>query len=303
MKKGLLASIFLILINFAFSQQPKVCVIGPGGNICSSSNLDPVNPCSLIPFILDDYLPVPSGYAIVGKFEWFVNGVSVKSTTDPTDYGLNWVVVSKPLDVLCKVTYKKDDGTLSSPFTSTTFIPTIKDLNFSNISMSSIAPNYGCTNNLVAFSLNTFVCSGSICDYVYNVVGPYNITWQPPSGWTQNSISTNGNEVSFIPDAMSSGPLTATIHLPCGYTETRTFNTTRIAQAPDFTVPIVTSCTSSASVSINGTCGASDYTYTIEGNPGVTFAANGQQILTTSSTTVSVSLSGSGSVNTLKAKT
>jgi hypothetical protein len=174
-------------------------------------------------------------------------------------------------------------------------------LNFSTISITTPAPNFGCINNPVSFSLNTFTCT-ELCDYIHTVTGQYNITWQPPSGWTQNSISTNGNEVSFFPDAASSGALTATIHLPCGYTETRTFNTTRIAQAPDFTVPIVTSCTSSASVSINGTCGASDYTYTIEGNPGVTFAANGQQILTTTSTTVSVSLSGSGSVNTLKAK-
>ena len=73
---------------------------------------------------------LPSGYAIVGKFEWFVNGVSVKSTTNPSDPILNWPIASKLTAVYCKVTYKKQNGDLSTPYTSTSFTPNIKDLNF-----------------------------------------------------------------------------------------------------------------------------------------------------------------------------
>jgi hypothetical protein len=304
MKIFLLSFTFLVSAFVASAQQPNVCVLtnlGSSGTACTALELGPVGPCSSIPFIVKDYLPVPSGYAIVGKFEWFVNGVSVKTTTDPSDYGLNWVVVSNPTNVYCKVTYKKSDGTLSTAYTSTTFSPFIKQLNFGDITTSTQSPNYGCTTNTVSYSLNTYTCT-SLCSTTYTV-GQYNITWQPPSGWIQTSISANGNDVSFTPDATSAGLLTATIHLPCGYTETKTFNISRVAQAPIFTTSGFTACTSSTVVSINSTCGASSYTYTIVGNSGITFTSNGQQTLTSTSTTINLSIAGGGSsVNTLKAK-
>lgn len=113
---------------------------------------------------------------------------------------------------------------------------------------------------------------------------------------------SNGSNVSFTPNASSAGVLTATINLPCGYKETRTFNVTRVAEAPTFssTSP-VSSCASSATISINPTCGASSYTYTIIGSAGVKFG-NGLQTLTTTSTSATLSLSGSPSSNTVKAK-
>lgn len=96
--------------------------------------------------------------------------------------------------------------------------------------------------------------------------------------------------------------VTATINLPCGYTETRVINVSRAVAPPSFTTPTFSTCTSSASVSINPTCGATDYTYTIVGNPGVKFTSNNQQILTTASTTVAVSTTGGSSANSIKAK-
>ncbi len=245
---------------------------------------------------------IPTGYAIVAKYEWFVNGVSVKTSTDPSDNGLNWVVVSKPTNVYCKVTYKKSDGiTFSDPYTSTTFTPTIKELNFSNITTSTASPNYGCTTSTVSYSLNRYTCT-SFCAMTYNSVEEYNITWQPPTGWIQTNISTNGNNVSFTPDASSGGLLTAFIQLSCGYTETKAFEISRAVQAPIFTASNVISCTSSATMSINSICGASNYTYTIVGNPGITFTSNGQQTLTSTNTTINISIAGGGSINSINAK-
>lgn len=282
-----------------FADNESVCVYTISTPICSPQTLGPVNPCVTLPFIVNTSLP--TGYTIVAKYEWFVNGVSVKISTDPNDFGLNWLIVSsQTTNVYCKVTYKKTDGTLSTPYTSTTFTPIIKTLNFNNITTSTPAPNYGCTTNTVSYSLNTYTCT-SFCDGTYTV-GQYNITWQPPAGWVQTSISTNGNNVSFTPDAATGGILTATITLPCGFTETRTFNISRAAQAPTFTTSGFTSCTSSAAISINPTCGASNYTYTIVGNPGVKFTSNNLQVLTTASTTVNISITGGSSINTLKAK-
>lgn len=230
-----------------------------------------------------------------------INGVSVKTTTDPSDYGLNWIVVSKLPDVYCKVTYKAQDGTLSGPYTSNTFSPIIKQLNFGNVAGGTNAnPNYGCQST-ASYSLDPYTCT-SFCENTYSV-GSYNITWLPPAGWTQASISATGNTVSFTPNTTSGGVLTATINLSCGYKETKTFNISRVAQAPTFSAASpVSSCASSATISINPTCGASSYTYTIIGGAGVKFAANGLQAFTTASTSATLSLSGSPSSNTVKAK-
>ncbi|MEO5907686.1 MAG: T9SS type A sorting domain-containing protein [Ginsengibacter sp.] len=146
-------------------------------------------------------------------------------------------------------------------------------------------------------------CTGNFCDIVDNVLGNYNITWQAPSGWAQTSLTNNGSNVSFTPDATTSGNIIATIHLSCGYTETRTLSVSRGVEAPAFTASTFQGCNgSSTNISINPTCGAANYTYTIVGNSGVKFTSNNLQILTTTNTTVSVSMSGGSSVNSLKTK-
>jgi hypothetical protein len=308
--KKLLLSLSLFVSSFIATAQVSTCVFttssfGSDQIICNATNLGSVNPCQGLTFIVNNYLPVPSGFATTKKFEWFVNGVLVKTTIDPSDPYLNWIIVSNTTNVYCNVTYQKSDGTLSTPYTSSTFTPLVKSLDFPiEISTSTPAANYGCASSIVSYSLPETACTGGgICDFIYDANGNYNITWEAPAGWVQTSISNNGSDVSFIPDASSAGTLTATIHLNnCDYTETRTFNIVRGTQTPSFTNSAVVSCTSSASISINPTCGAVDYTYLITGNPGVTFASNGLQALTTTSTTVNVAISGGSSLNTINAK-
>lgn len=75
MKKPLSFFTFIVFALVASAQQPTVCVItntGSTGTACSPSSLGSINPCATIPFIVTNYLPPPAGYAIVGKFEWFV---------------------------------------------------------------------------------------------------------------------------------------------------------------------------------------------------------------------------------------
>lgn len=188
--------------SFATGEQVWVSTNTGGSSFAKSpSILGFVDPCISLLFYVDVHIPFADGYVIVGKYEWFVNGVSVlTNTSDPSDATLPWNLISKTTSVYCKVTYKKQNGDLSTAYTSTTFTPNIKDLNFpQTISTSTPSPNYGCTANTVSYSLNP----GS-CPLCYNV-GQYNITWQPPAGWVQTSISANGSEVSFTPDATSSG--------------------------------------------------------------------------------------------------
>lgn len=305
MKKTYLTLCFLICTIFCFADDENICVItntGSSGQACSASSLGFVNPCSTLGFVVN--YQIPADFLIVAKYEWFVNGVSVKTTTTPSDPVLSWQIKAATTNVLCKVTYKKQDGTLSQVYTSTTFTPNVKILNFSSIVAVTTPPNYGCTTNPVSYSLNTYTCSGPLCSGVFNAnTTQYQISWQPPSGWTQTSISPNGNNVSFLPDANTGGTLTATITLSCGFTETRTFTVNRVAATPVFSSSNnSTICTSSASLAINPSCGAVNYTYTIVGNAGITFSSNGLQTLTTSSTSASLILSGANSSFVFKAK-
>ena len=298
--KKLYSFFALLLVSYvSFADNEQVCVNTGSSIPCTASELGYVSPCATLGFLIRS--DVPLGFARLEKYEWFVNGVLVKTSTTTSDPILPWDIKNKTTNVYCQVTYIKSDGTLSAPKLSNTFTPNVKDLNFDIITTSTPSANYGCTTNAVSYSLNTFTCT-SFCSTIYTVTGSYTITWQPPTGWVQTSISANGNNVSFTPDATSGGLLTATIHLPCGYTDTRIFNVGRIAQPPTFTTSTVQSCTSSAAMSINPTCGATGYTYTIVGDPGVTFSSNGLQTFTSAATTINFSIAGGSSVNSIKAK-
>lgn len=298
MRKNYLLFFLLLCFSKTYADNEHLCVLYGGGERCTPNNLGYVAPCSHIVFVAK--YAVPTGYTMVAKFEWYVNDALVKTTTDPGDPTLELEVTSSALSVYCNITYKAGPAT-SSAYSTGNFVPLIQMTNFGSISTSTAAPVYGCTGT-VSYSLYTVPCT-SFCDGTYTVpTNGYNITWQAPSGWTQTSISTYGNEVSFQPDGTSSGTLTATITLPCGFTETRTFNITRAAPPTEFSASSYQFCTSPGSVTIGSKCGAIDYTYTITGYPGVTFSSNGLQSLTTSATSVNITVPSGSTVNTIKVK-
>ena len=174
MKQNLLIFLLLFLSYSAFADAEQVCVVtntGSSGEACNATDLKPVNPCAALLFKVN--YTVPPNYVIVSKYEWFVNGVSVYTNTSaPGDPTFPYTIISKPTSVFCKVTYKKLDGTLSTIYTSTTFTPTIKDLDFPpTITTSTPPPNYGCASTTASYSLPETPCSGSFCDYTYNVLG------------------------------------------------------------------------------------------------------------------------------------
>lgn len=137
MKNIYLSFAFFLIAHTSFASGEEVWVVTNTGSDAyakSATELGPVDPCITIPFYVDVH--IPSGYVIVGKYEWFVNGVSVKITTTPNDPILQWQVKSNPTNVYCKVTYKNQEGTLSTPYTSTAFTPDVKSLNFGDITTS-----------------------------------------------------------------------------------------------------------------------------------------------------------------------
>jgi hypothetical protein len=105
MRKIYLFLALLFVSYTSFADDERVCVIGESTNICSSSNLGYINPCGTYGFIVD--YTIPSEYVIVAKYEWFVNGISVKTTTAPSDPIFSWGVNLSSATVYCVVTYKK----------------------------------------------------------------------------------------------------------------------------------------------------------------------------------------------------
>jgi hypothetical protein len=293
MKKLLSMNLLLMYSIFSFADNEKLCVVKANGALaCTATQLGIVEPCSQQLFKLD--YKVPDGFVILSKIEWFVNGVSVKISTSANDPALLWQIKAPTTEVSCKVNYRTLDGARTSdPFAATSFIPNVKQINFANdgITPTSPPPNLGCNTTVVSYSLNPYNCTGQYCDVIYPVT-QYSITWQAPTGWTQTSISTNGNNVSLLADASSQGLLTATITLPCGYKETRTYSITRSALKPTFQLGNTVICTSPSNISINAVCGALNYTYTIEGPSGIVFASTGQQSITTNSSNPTLNLAG-----------
>ncbi len=68
-----------------------------------------INPCSQLTFKVNTNPVAPFVYA--SKYEWFANGVLVKSTTVTSDPLLTLSIQMKTTQVYCKVTYQTLDGT------------------------------------------------------------------------------------------------------------------------------------------------------------------------------------------------
>lgn len=243
--------IFLLVMllsccTITFSQPTTVCAATVNGQICSSSNLGDLTPCSKANFIVN--YTVPSGYVFASKYEWYANGVLVRTVNASTsnDNVMNdYIINHGTTDIYCDVTFRKSDGvTVSAPQRSQTFRVWAKALNF-NAMTGPTSINVG-DQNTVSYSIPPGSCGSCFTPTSYNV------TWQTPNNWIQTSSSNNGLNASFTPDASSGGPVTGTINLTysgCSFKESKTLNVTRVMPA----VPIT---------GVNAFCGSGSATYT-----------------------------------------
>lgn len=90
--KKLLFSFFLgIFAQLVSAQSPKVCAktfnkLGNEITVCNPTDLGFLPPCGSALFIVTEYLPAPTGYDHVGKSEWYVNDVLVKTQMMPDSH-------------------------------------------------------------------------------------------------------------------------------------------------------------------------------------------------------------------------
>jgi hypothetical protein len=238
---------------------------------------------------------IPSGYASVKQFDWYVNGVFIKTTTQTSNidgriYGVTELVGNNPAaKFVCKVIYQTSQGVASNPYPSEEFVISSDVLGFILDGPSSV--NVG--NQTVSYVLTP---NGGLGTY-NPPVGTYTVAWEGPSGWTLGSVTNGGLNASFAADNASGGTVKATITLNggCGYKDSKSKNVVRIYPAPGFSSPNpsrVCASSPSGTFTINAQPLAASYTYTIHpsygSGSGITFAANGQQMFTTTATSVTI---------------
>ena len=105
MKQIYFSLCFLMFTYASFATGEQVWVVINSGSNAYAKNptdLGPVNPCSIQLFYVDVHLP--DGYAIAAKFQWYVNGLLVKTSTNPTDPALPLTIISHTTNVYCIIT-------------------------------------------------------------------------------------------------------------------------------------------------------------------------------------------------------
>lgn len=284
MKKTLLLIFLLISLHKIYADQEKLSVlVRSGGNDywienSSSSLIGNRTPCEAMNFKVT--YSTPAGYSF-NKFEWYNNGVLVKTQTNQEDYGAEVILKATTTNIVCVITYSNGPTLITK--SSNTFPISAKPLAIS-ISQLNDAIS-GCTNP-VAFA--TIPISNQ---FLYTPTS-YTATWLPPNNWSLNTLSSDGHNASFIPSGTTTGKMAVDVILGCGFVQTIKTATaiTRTTPETNFTenAYIVCNGTTTKSFSVNAACGASTYTYTIQGTTKSKFTANSSQTITTSASTVSI---------------
>jgi hypothetical protein len=317
MRVFLLTSFFLLMTVFTtFANNEKISVIlpnGPGGDYVEDNptNVPFQNPCQHMTFKVESI--IPSGYANVKRYDWYVNGAFLKSTTN-VQFDINnnpWtttdvVASTATTTVVCKIFYVKNDPgqTVSAAFPTGGFGIKLKSLSFGQI----IGPNsVPLLPQNVSYNI---VNTGTNSSTIYSPASTeYAITWQAPAGWTQTANTNGGKNVSYTTDTYTGGTLTSAIAFTaCTYQDTRTMNIVRPHGTPAFAIATPTRLCGTfdgtnpitATYSISPMVGVSNYTYEVTANDlthpldNVTIAGSGGQTsFTTTSTSVTLDIASS----------
>lgn len=274
MKKRLLSAILLASL-FHFSYGQSGAVTGPAQVI----------PCSSQTYSLSGVTP-PTGLAKVCSVQWEDGGYHVLQTTTGTQVTLT---IPGAMSLMANITFGDANCSQQSTWLTNPFPITVYPVVLSTPAVP-VLPASGCTS---PFSASTTLVTGP-ANYV-PPAGAYSVTWNLPSGWsnTPQALST-----SITPDANSTGNISATATLTaCPYSGTSpVFAITRSTPTLSFSASNPSlSCSPTQDYSINPTCGATSFNYSITQNAGVYFTGTANaQSLTTTATTVNVTFPSTG---------
>jgi hypothetical protein len=171
---------------------------------------------------------IPSGYASIKQFDWYVNGVFIKTTTQTSTingviYGVTELVVNNPdAKFVCRVIYQTSQGVASNPYASEEFVILADAFGF--IMDGPTGVNVG--SQTVSYVL---IPNGGLGTYI-PPAGSYTVNWTGPAGWTLSSVTNSGLNASFTTDQTSGGTVKAIITLNggCHFWDDKEINVTRV---------------------------------------------------------------------------
>lgn len=282
--------IFIFLTFFCFSftlcfaDNEKIVFVDGSGATYDAFQLNTYafTPCQSAKFrVTYNVPPIPAGYYSLCKVDWYDQAYNIYQTTTTNEITLP--VKSDLQIVACRVYY--GGVGCSNQVSYAVGGVTLHVLNIALTTPSQVSGTIsGCTNP-VSFSTTLI----NDAQHTVPAANSYLLKWNLPSGWsnTPQALTT-----SVTPDALSSGNVSTTLTLnACPYTVTSpVLAVTRTTQAPSFSATTYFVCTGTTNqtYSINPICGASNYTYIIQGNTGCLFTSNNLQTLTTTANSVSV---------------
>lgn len=284
----------ILFLASAYASNEKLYVLRSGSFWEENPvNIDPDNPCREFNFKVT--YTVPSGYA-VERFDWYVNNVFLRSTTDATGgYGGTTIKLTAPtIAVVCKVVYR-NGSTLSAPAPSNEYTIGAKANPYSITGPQVIEIG----TQTVTYTL----VKGPVDKWTYEVpLSSVSLNWEYPAGWTL--VSTNGLSATFTTDGYSGGRVKGKFTFNgCGFAEGPWKDVTRNYPAVSFTDPYggtVCYTNPSGTFAINPQPAAVSYTYTIYPSNGsdisvATFAGSGTQTLTTTDASATINFNAPSS--------
>jgi len=292
MKKKLMLlvlTVFVYAVSIASGE--KIYYKAANGTLYDQSSLPAkFDPCATATFQVQ--YTVPAGHDGLCRVEWYDQAHTPWGTTTTNEITITLV----PGRVIaCTVYYYGGNANPCANVTQAA-APGLT-LSFKTIGLSTPVANpsiilAGCQN---AVSFSTAFASADNNHFVPSA-GTYSVSWNFPSGWTN---SPQDLTTSATPDASSNGGnVSATVTMStCAYAAaspvlavSRTLQTLTLSSSNPVTV-----CNGASSARFNlsnPTCGTTSYTYTVSGNAGATFSANGQQTLTTNDAFADLSFNG-----------
>jgi hypothetical protein len=288
-------SVFLLLLLQLFFSSAKASdetieLEGPNGLTPYGSDLGPLNPCQGVSAVLFSYV-VPTGYSLQ-KVEWYGNNV-LQSTTysgGPGALHINSRDANDKFVVSAKVYYVSGSSTIVS-VPNNVLVVDLRDISFA-IRTQSQSAIWGCS---APITFTASILSGPSQYFFVPTPDQYTVSWTLPAGWTFSGASTGNSVVVIPPNTGTTGNITATLNMNCGYSISNSMAITMSAPAPTFgTNPFAICNNSTNTFTVSPPCGATSYTWTLSGNTGATFQANGTQSLTTTSTSAVVSAASVG---------
>ncbi|WP_431210631.1 hypothetical protein ACQ86N_32305 [Puia sp. P3] len=273
----------IFLFTCAYANDETIFALTNNGEQ-TASQLGYIDPCTNAYFEVK--YNIPSGYVGVSEFDWYANGNLVKTVTGTNpDFTNHIVITGNQFYVTCKVTYFNSSGQHTS-MNSNAFVVQVKSIGFYIQQTGSAYVN--CPSP-ITFSTSGFTQSD--LNFV-PAAGSYSQTWQLPTDFSY-TFPTSGSSIGVTANEINTETISTTLLLnACPYATTASLHVQPFTTAPAWSAsntPTACNGTTTSSYSVDPVCGATSYTFTLQGPGTSEFTGNNSRTITTTDPNVSIS--------------